>query len=219
MKFRNLYLSAFCLAIFATAFASDTFSQYSRPRIVVPTSGIEPPQKQTVIFRPVSSSSVIVAGQSGSSPKLVKKTVMSAPTNVATNTSMLNRSFEYGESTNRQLLNAIQARMGIRYHYGSTGPGSYDCSGLVWRVFQDAGIDFGRTSAATIWRATEPVTDDQKYRFGTLVFFNNLKHMGIVADENGFYHASSSKGVTYSPFAGYWEKRIVGFRRIAKKAV
>jgi cell wall-associated NlpC family hydrolase len=42
---------------------------------------------------------------------------------------------------------------------------------------------------------------------------NRLGHMGIVADENGFYHASSSKGITYSPFKGYWEKRIVGFRR------
>ena len=38
--------------------------------------------------------------------------------------------------------------------------------------------------------------------------------VGIVADENGFYHASSSKGITYSPFKGYWEKRIVGYRRI-----
>ena len=43
---------------------------------------------------------------------------------------------------------------------------------------------------------------------------NGLGHMGIVADENGFYHASSSKGITYSPFKGYWEKRIVGFRRL-----
>jgi hypothetical protein len=40
--------------------------------------------------------------------------------------------------------------------------------------------------------------------------------MGIVADENGFYHASSSKGITYSPFKGYWGNRIVGFRRLAK---
>ena len=49
---------------------------------------------------------------------------------------------------------------------------------------------------------------------GTLVFRNKLGHVGIVADGNGFYHASSSKGITYSPFKGYWEKRIVGFRRL-----
>jgi hypothetical protein len=39
-----------------------------------------------------------------------------------------------------------------------------------------------------------------------------------VADENGFYHASSSKGITYSPFKGYWEKRIVGFRKFTPAA-
>ena len=46
------------------------------------------------------------------------------------------------------------------------------------------------------------------------MFFNRLGHMGIVVDKNGFYHASSSKGVTYSKFKGYWSKRIVGFRRV-----
>ena len=49
---------------------------------------------------------------------------------------------------------------------------------------------------------------------GDLVFFSGLGHMGIVADENGFYHASSSKGITYSPFKGYWASRIVGFRKL-----
>ena len=55
---------------------------------------------------------------------------------------------------------------------------------------------------------------DDRYKFGTLVFFNRLGHVGIVVDEEGFYHASSSKGVTYSKFEGYWENRIAGFRRV-----
>jgi cell wall-associated NlpC family hydrolase len=59
-----------------------------------------------------------------------------------------------------------------------------------------------------------PVSGDDRFKFGTLVFLNGLGHIGIVADENGFYHASSSKGITYSPFKGYWEKRVVGFRRL-----
>jgi cell wall-associated NlpC family hydrolase len=117
-------------------------------------------------------------------------------------------------SVNQKILQSIQSKIGIPYNYGSTGPNSYDCSGLVWSVFQSAGVSFERTSAANFWRNFEPVNDNDKYKFGTLVFFNGLGHVGIVADESGFYHASSSKGVTFSPFAGYWEKRIVGFRRI-----
>jgi cell wall-associated NlpC family hydrolase len=81
-------------------------------------------------------------------------------------------------------------------------------------VFQEAGISFTRTSARTFWNQFEPVYGDERFAFGTLVFFNKLGHVGIVADEHGFYQASSSKGITYSPFKGYWEKRIVGYRRI-----
>lgn len=111
-------------------------------------------------------------------------------------------------------MRGIQSRLGIPYRYGATGPNRYDCSGFVWAVFQDAGIDFERTSARSLWAASEPVTGDERYKFGTLVFLNRLGHIGIVADENGFFHASSSKGITYSTFKGYWENRIVGFRRL-----
>ncbi len=118
---------------------------------------------------------------------------------------------------NHKLLSGIQSRLGIRYNYGSEGPNYYDCSGFVWSVFQEAGISFERSSAHTFWNNFEPVSDEDKYKFGTLVFFNRLGHMGIVADDKGFYHASSSKGITWSPFAGYWGKRVVGFRRIPLK--
>jgi peptidoglycan endopeptidase LytE len=109
---------------------------------------------------------------------------------------------------------SIQAKVGIPYLLGTEGPNRYDCSGFIWKVFQEAGINFDRTSARAMWDEFEPVEGNDRYKFGTLVFLNKLGHIGIVVDENGFYHASSSKGITYSPFKGYWEKRIVGFRRI-----
>ena len=117
------------------------------------------------------------------------------------------------------LLNAIDARLGTPYRLGSEGPNSFDCSGFVWSVFQQAGISFERSSARTFWNQFAPAADDEKFKFGTLVFFNNLGHVGIVADEYGFYHASSSKGVVYSPFNEYWTKRIVGFRRVPLAAL
>ena len=120
----------------------------------------------------------------------------------------------YNSLTSVKLDSAIKARYGLPYRYGSTGPNTYDCSGFVWSAFQDAGVNFTRTSAASLWAESEPVDGADKYKFGTLVFLNGLGHIGIVADENGFYHASSSRGITYSPFKGYWESRIVGFRRL-----
>lgn len=115
----------------------------------------------------------------------------------------------------RQLLNsAIEERLGSPYRWGATGPSSFDCSGFVWSIYQSAGITFERGSARTLWgRFTAPAPEEQ-YKFGTLVFFSNLAHVGIVADEHGFYHASRHHGVVYSPFNDYWLSRIDGFRRV-----
>lgn len=146
-----------------------------------------------------------------SAPSLVKKTGASAA--IHTMAAAVRRS-AYGASASGGMYSKIQSMLGIPYRYGSTGPNRYDCSGFVWTVFNHIGINFERTSARTLWNDYEPVTGDERFKFGTLVFFNRLGHVGIVADENGFYHASSSKGITYSKFEGYWQKRVVGFRRI-----
>jgi cell wall-associated NlpC family hydrolase len=115
----------------------------------------------------------------------------------------------------QQLMTAaIDQRLGARYMWGATGPSAFDCSGFVWSIFQSAGIDFERGSARTLWgRFTAPAPGEH-YKFGTLVFFSNLAHVGVVADEHGFYHASRHHGVVYSPFNDYWLARIDGFRQV-----
>ena len=112
------------------------------------------------------------------------------------------------------MLVAIEQRLGIPYRLGTEGPTRYDCSGFVWSVFQQAGVSFERTNVRNFWHSFATPSEDEKFKFGTLVFFNNLGHVGIVADEHGFYHASTSKGVVYSRFDDYWTKRINGFRRV-----
>ena len=116
----------------------------------------------------------------------------------------------------RQLITAaIGERLGARYSWGATGPSAFDCSGFVWSTFQSAGIDFERGNARTLWARFAAPTPEEQYKFGTLVFFSNLAHVGIVADEHGFYHASRHHGVVYSPFNDYWVSRIDGFRKVA----
>jgi peptidoglycan endopeptidase LytE len=115
----------------------------------------------------------------------------------------------------QQLITAaIDDRLGARYSWGATGPSAFDCSGFVWSTFRSVGIDFERGSARTLWsRFTAPAPEEQ-FKFGNLVFFSNLAHVGIVADEKGFYHASRHHGVVYSPFNEYWLSRIDGFRKV-----
>jgi len=111
------------------------------------------------------------------------------------------------------LLNAIDTRLGARYVWGAAGPRVFDCSGFVWSSFKEIGADFTRGSARSYWVRFAPAREDEKYKFGTLVFFNGLSHVGIVADEHGFYHASRHKGVVYTRFDKY-PARVDGFRRV-----
>jgi cell wall-associated NlpC family hydrolase len=115
------------------------------------------------------------------------------------------------------LLHAIDARLGARYVWGAAGPRVFDCSGFVWSSFKEIGADFYRGSARSYWARFAPAREDEKYKFGTLVFFNNLTHVGIVADEHGFYHASRRKGVVYARFDKY-PSHIDGFRRVPMPA-
>ena len=124
-----------------------------------------------------------------------------------------------GLRINQSLLAAIGERLGAPYSYGAAGPYSFDCSGFVWSVFQEIGVRFDRGSARTLWERFTPAREDEEVKFGTLVFFNGLRHVGIVADEHGFYHASRTNGVAYSPFNQYWLDRIDGFRRIPLPSV
>ena len=162
--------------------------------------------------RPVLTNQLIVPSAESKQP-LVKKTVSSYAMNAAAASIAAGR-LVYSGSASTSIMRGIESRLGIPYRYGSSGPNRYDCSGFVWSVFADAGINFTRQSARGLWAMSVPVTGDERFKFGTLVFLNGLGHIGIVADENGFYHASSSKGITYSPFKGYWENRVVGFRRL-----
>ena len=205
------FCKSLCFSVLIVlVFSAAGFSQ-QRPRIV-PSTNVEsqpihqPPAQ--ISKRPTLTSPIIIQ----TSQPLIKKTGSSQPLNAPAN-STFNKNF-YTASFSRKMLASIESKIGIPYRYGSMGPKSYDCSGFVWKVFNEAGFYFERTSAKSLWENSVPVEGDARYKFGTLVFFNKLGHIGIVADAEGFYQASSSKGITYSKFDGYWAKRIVGFRQL-----
>jgi len=119
----------------------------------------------------------------------------------------------------KSLLTAIQSHVGADYHFNRTGPDEFDCSGLVWRAFQDVGVNFQRGPARSYWATFEVPPTAEQFKFGTLVFFSNLSHVGIVVDDKGFYHSARHGGVMYSPFNEYWLSRIDGFRRVPMNAL
>ncbi len=115
------------------------------------------------------------------------------------------------------LSQVIEQHLGRPYSWGSSGLKSFDCSGFVWRVMADHGVLIKRTTARKLYVSLPKVEDGHEREFGTLVFFDNLGHCGIVNDGTTFYHAQCSKGTNLSPFAPYWQKLVCGYRTMPKR--
>lgn len=109
---------------------------------------------------------------------------------------------------------SIEKYLGHRYVWGSSGLKSFDCSGFIWRVMSDNGILLKRTTARKFYMILPPVPEEEQWNFGTIVFFDNLKHVGIIDTRQTFYHAQVTLGTNRSQMNSFWRRKIYGFRRL-----
>ena len=72
------------------------------------------------------------------------------------------------------------------------------------------GILMKRTTARKFYMILKPVPKEEQGSFGTLVFFDDLKHIGIIDTPKAFYHAQVSAGTNRSEMNSFWEKRFTG---------
>ncbi len=84
---------------------------------------------------------------------------------------------------------AAEAMRGLPYLWGGRGDGGLDCSGLVQRALEFAGIDCPRDSDMQRDTLGEMLPDDAPLRRGDLVFFPG--HVGIMADADRLIHANA----------------------------
>jgi cell wall-associated NlpC family hydrolase len=83
--------------------------------------------------------------------------------------------------------------VGVPYHYGGVDPRGFDCSGLVFYAYREAGVLVARTSREQL-RASQPLDIDQALP-GDLVFSRTSKrawHVGIYLGDQRFIHAPST---------------------------
>jgi cell wall-associated NlpC family hydrolase len=84
-------------------------------------------------------------------------------------------------------------QVGIPYRYGGTGPGGFDCSGLVQYSYLQAGKRIPRTTQQ-LWSSTDAV-GNHDLRVGDLLFFNRegkMSHVGLYLGQRQFVHAPAS---------------------------
>lgn len=106
----------------------------------------------------------------------------------------------------------VENHLGRPYVWGATGLKGFDCSGFLWRVWWDSGVFVKRTTARKFFMALPEVPEGEKWSFPTVVFFDDLDHVGIVDDPDHFFHSALTKGTHRTSFDPFWRRKIYGFR-------
>jgi cell wall-associated NlpC family hydrolase len=93
-----------------------------------------------------------------------------------------------GDAIEAAAFRWAQTRIGDPYHYTSTGPNEFDCSGLMMWSYAQAGYQLGRDTYAQMGDGT-PVASVADLQIGDLVFFNGGEHVGMWAGNGIILHA------------------------------
>ncbi len=141
----------------------------------------------------------------------VKNTGSSSNDTSSSNTSTVDVDYNVGK-----LIEVATSLEGTGYAWAGTTPSGFDCSGYIYYVYKEAGMDIRRLSSSGYYDRSYYVNNP---KVGDLVFFegtykSGISHMGIYLGDNKFIHAGSSAGVTITSLDNsYWKKHFSSFKR------
>ena len=100
-----------------------------------------------------------------------------------------------GKVTGSDIVAKAKQYLGVPYKYGGTSPSGFDCSGFVYYVYRNLGINISRTQT-TMYSQGTPVKKSE-LKPGDLVFFQNtykagISHVGIYVGDGKFIHSPHS---------------------------
>ncbi|MEV0585594.1 C40 family peptidase [Nonomuraea sp. NPDC050310] len=105
----------------------------------------------------------------------------------------------------KKALAYAMSKRGVPYVWGGTSDRGYDCSGLMLRAYESAGIELPRT-AAQQYSAFGRKISWKELKPGDMVFFSGLGHVGMISRPGYMVHAPHSGDVVK-------EERLSGWRR------
>lgn len=121
-------------------------------------------------------------------------------------------------SKSHPAVNIAEKMIGTPYRYGGASPSrGFDCSGLVYYSYRNAGIKVPRTTEL-LYGDTFPV-DPRALEPGDLLFFSirgKISHVGIYVGGMRFVHSpSSGKTVSYASLNNpYWREHLIRAGRL-----
>jgi cell wall-associated NlpC family hydrolase/SH3-like domain-containing protein len=109
-----------------------------------------------------------------------------------------------------KVIAVAKSKLGKPYVFGSVGPNSYDCSGLLMVAYGAVGLSLPHSACTIGYGIGKKVSRDELER-GDIVCFNTIAdgdlvdHVGIYLGGGSFLQASSGQGrVVISSLTGYY---------------
>ncbi len=116
------------------------------------------------------------------------------------------------------LVNFAKQFLNTNYVWGGNKPGGFDCSGFIYYVISQYGINLPRMADEQFYVGQH--VEKSALQAGDLVFFTTYEpgpsHVGIYMGDGNFIHASSAAGeVTITSLSKqYYVDRYLGARRL-----
>lgn len=110
----------------------------------------------------------------------------------------------------RKAVSVAKRQIGSPYRWGASGPGAFDCSGLVQYSWRKAGIPLPRVTYSQ-YRAVRKKVSWGRLRPGDLLFFYGKGHVGMYVGHGRMVHSpSSGRTVRIVPLRGYYRSSFAG---------
>ncbi|ACY22257.1 NLP/P60 protein [Gordonia bronchialis DSM 43247] len=113
------------------------------------------------------------------------------------------------QTTGEKAVRAAESKIGSPYSYGSAGPNAFDCSGLIYWSYKQAGKTIPRDSYGQLGGGRAVAYQDAKP--GDVLIFNGGGHAGIYVGNGMFIHSSTYGQPVKKAAVKEWS--LVGVRR------
>ncbi len=143
-------------------------------------------------------------------------------TGIAPSADALNQKLPEASTDGEQIVALAKRYLGVPYVWGGASPSGFDCSGLVYYVFNTLGYSMYRTPADQYRQGI--FVPRSNLQPGDVVFFYNtvpgtgISHVGIYVGNNQFIHSPNSRSTVSiaSLDNTYWNQHYYGARRMSK---
>ncbi|WP_433215805.1 C40 family peptidase [Microtetraspora malaysiensis] len=94
----------------------------------------------------------------------------------------------------RKAVEVAKKQLGDPYRWGASGPGAFDCSGLVQFAWQKAGVEIPRTTWSQLSGVKKKVSWS-KLKPGDLIFTSGGGHVGMYVGKGKMIHSPHTGAV------------------------